>query len=151
MAGALSLRVGLSLPQWSETGNARVIGPRGAATIEAQHATLARQGPDLMRDLESAARGEGLGWDPKALSWESVALNVRLYSERLRHNMAVEERVLFPTALRHLEATDWRAIGHAWSAYTQDPLLRLGVDERFVELHRAIVAEAHRGSDDTRH
>lgn len=69
------------------------------AEIEAQHADLARQGADLLRDLQSAAREE-------TMSWELVGPNVRLYAKRLRRNMAVEEPVLFPAPLRHLGDED---------------------------------------------
>ena len=65
------------------------------ADIEAQHARLARQGLDLLRDLEGALREE-------SMSRELVADNMRLYAERLRHNMAFEELTLFPAAARHL-------------------------------------------------
>lgn len=34
----------------------------------------------------------------------------RLNAERLRHNMAVEELILFPAALPHFQADDWLAI-----------------------------------------
>lgn len=109
--------------------------------IEAQHATLARHGADLMRDLESAAREE-------TMSWELVGANVRLYAERLRHNMAVEELVLFPAAVRFLEADDWRAIDGASEPSQQDPLFPAPVQDRFVQLHRVIVAEANCGCED---
>jgi len=109
--------------------------------IEAQHATLARQGADLMRDLESAARGE-------TMSWELVGANVRLYAERLRHNMAVEELALFPAAVRFLDDDDWRAIDGASERRQQDPLFPAPAQDRFVQLHRVIAAEANCGCED---
>ena len=51
--------------------------------IEAQHTKLIRDGLDLLRDLEAATRGENM-------SQELVDIRVRLYAERLRHNMAIE-------------------------------------------------------------
>ena len=105
------------------------------AEIEAQHARLARQGLDLLRDLEGALREE-------SMSRELVADNMRLYAERLRHNMAFEELTLFPAAARHLGAEDWLAIGPAAHAEPPDPLFHSQVQERFAELHRAIAVEA---------
>lgn len=113
----------------------QVLPPGFADEIEAQHVTLAHQGDALMRDLESAARGE-------TLSWEIVSPNLRLYAERLRHNMAVEELILFPTALRILDDADWRHIDAAIET-TQDPLFGARVDERFRQLHAAIAVQAH--------
>lgn len=57
-----------------------------ADEIEAQHVTLARQGLSLLGDLEGALRQD-------TMSPEGVEANTRLYAERLRHNMAVEELV----------------------------------------------------------
>jgi hemerythrin-like domain-containing protein len=111
------------------------------AEIEAQHARLARQGLDLLRDLEGALREE-------STSRELVADNMRLYAERLRHNMAFEELTLFPAAARHLSADDWRAIGPAAHAEPPDPLFHSQVQERFAELHRAIAVEAGCGCEE---
>ncbi|MBK9311622.1 hemerythrin domain-containing protein [Accumulibacter sp.] len=71
--------------------------------IDRQHQVLARQGADLMRDLESAAREE-------TTSWPAVAGNARPYAERLRHNVAVEELALFPVAEEVFSDADWNAI-----------------------------------------
>jgi hemerythrin-like domain-containing protein len=111
------------------------------AEIEAQHAVLARQGADLMRDLESAAREE-------TMSWALVGPNVRLYAERLRHNMAVEELVLFPATLRHFGEEDWRAIEEAPGQAQPDPLFPAPGQARFVQLHRVIADEAQCGCED---
>lgn len=114
--------------------------PAGFADeIEAQHVTLAHQGDALMRDLESVARNE-------TLSWEIVSPNLRLYAERLRHNMAIEELVLFPTAQCTLKDADWQYIDAA-IASTSDPLFGTQVEDRFRQLHAAIMVEAHCGSD----
>lgn len=112
------------------------------AQIEDQHATLAQQGADLMRDLESAARGE-------TMSWELVQANVRLYAERLRHNMAVEELALFPAALRQLDDDDWCALDAFMAAGQADPLFPAPTQLRFADLHRVIVAEANCDCEDT--
>lgn len=109
--------------------------------IEAQHLTLARQGADLMRDLESAAREE-------TMSWLLLETNLRLYAERLRHNMAVEELALFPTAQRYLDTADWRAIEEAVPHPGRDPLFAKEVGARFAQLHRVIAAEADCGCAD---
>lgn len=119
----------------------QVLPPGFADEIEAQHATLAHQGDALMRDLESAARGE-------TLSWEIVSPNLRLYAERLRHNMAVEELILFPTAQRVLGDADWQHIDAAIDT-ALDPLFGARVDERFRQLHATIAAQAHCGCDIT--
>ena len=109
--------------------------------IEAQHATLEHQGTDLMRDLESAAREE-------TMSWELVEANIRLYAERLRHNMAVEELILFPAALRHFNADDWQAIDVITSRVQHDPLLPTSAEYRFAQLRRVIAAEAACGCEE---
>ncbi len=108
--------------------------------IEAQHARLERQGADLMRDLESAARGE-------TMSWELVEANIRLYAERLRHNMAVEELILFPAARRHFRADDWQAIDLITARVQHDPLLPTSAEDRFTQLRRVIAAEADCGCE----
>lgn len=107
------------------------------AELEAQHARLARQGADLLRDMEGAMRRE-------SMSMELVALNTRLYAERLRHNIAFEELVLFPAAARHLDDEDWRAIGLAQGP-AADPLFSSEVEARFEGLRRVITAESDCG------
>jgi hemerythrin-like domain-containing protein len=105
--------------------------------LEDQHARLARQGQDLLRDMEGAMRRE-------SISLELVALNSRLYAERLRHNIAFEELVLFPAAARSLQQEDWQEIERS-HAPAPDPLFSAQVDQRFAELHRMISLEADCG------
>lgn len=107
------------------------------AELEAQHARLARQGAELLRDMEGAMRRE-------SMSMELVALNTRLYAERLRHNIAFEELVLFPAAARHLDDEDWQAIGSA-HVHAADPLFSGEVERRFEGLRRVISQEADCG------
>ncbi|CAG4909924.1 hemerythrin domain-containing protein [Paraburkholderia saeva] len=104
--------------------------------IEEQHVILIRDGRDLLRDLESAARGENM-------SQELVDIHVRLYAERLRHNMVVEELTLFPAAERSLGDEDWRAIEDKEAQGQCDPLFDGQVAERFAELYRVVTAEAN--------
>ncbi|WP_313950928.1 hemerythrin domain-containing protein [Accumulibacter sp.] len=104
--------------------------------IGRQHQVLARQGADLMRDLESAAREE-------TTSWPAVAGNARLYAERLRHNMAVEELALFPLAEEVFDDEDWAAMVTALPRPAPaDPLFVSQTEQRFAELRRVIAAEA---------
>ena len=105
-----------------------------AREIKAQHATLISQGHELLQDLEAAAREENM-------SQELVEIRVRLYAERLRHNMVIEELTLFPAAARHLDDDDWHAIELAEAGGQPDPLFGGPVDERFEQLHRVITAE----------
>lgn len=115
--------------------------PAGLAEeIEAQHVTLARQGLDLLRDLEGALRQE-------TVSPELVEANIRLYSERLRPNMAIEELALFPAAVCQLDDEDWRAIEHSTPPREPDPLFETLVETRFAELRQAIALEAGCGCD----
>ena len=107
--------------------------------IEVQHAALIRDGRDLLRDLESATRGGNM-------SQELVDVRVRLYAERLRHNMAVEELTLFPAAEKYLSGADWSAIERHGELGRPDPLFDAEVDERFAELYRVITAEAKAAS-----
>lgn len=105
--------------------------------LEAQHARLARQGPALLRDMEGAMRRE-------TVPLELVALNSRLYAERLRHNIAFEELVLIPQAAKSLDEEDWGAIEASY-APAPDPLFSSEVDQRFERLRRAIAAQANCG------
>lgn len=109
--------------------------PGLCAEIETQHARLAQLGLDLMRDLEGAMRRE-------SMPTELVSSNIRLYAERLRHNMAFEELVLFPPASRLLDERDWEAIAPSAQRVEPDPLFHSTVHERFAELRRAIEVES---------
>ena len=113
----------------------RAIDPDRVRELEAQHVRLGRQGLDLLRDLEGAAREE-------TMSRELVADNICLYVERLRHNMAFEELVLFPSADRHLDGQDWLAIAAEAVRTAPDPLFEPQVEQRFRELRDAITREA---------
>lgn len=103
--------------------------------LAAQHATLARQGHELIQDLESMLRDENM-------SGELLEFRIRLYAERLRHNMAVEELTMFPVAARHLDSGDWASILQASAQRPADPLFQMPVHERFVQLHHVIATEA---------
>jgi hemerythrin-like domain-containing protein len=103
--------------------------------IETQHQALIRDGRDLLQDLESAVRGENM-------SQELVDNRVRLYAERLRHNMVIEELTLFPAAEKNLNDADWSEIENAGAYGQSDPLFEGAVDERFAQLYRVITAEA---------
>ncbi len=111
--------------------------------LSAQHATLARQGHELIQDLESMMRDENM-------SRELLEFRIRLYAERLRHNMAVEELTVFPVATRHLDPGDWSSILQASPNRSADPLFQTPVHERFVQLHRVIAAEADCGYQEDR-
>lgn len=103
--------------------------------LSAQHATLALQGHELIQDLESMMRDENM-------SRELLEFRVRLYAERLRHNMAVEELTMFPIATKHLDSDDWSSILQSHPQRSADPLFQTPVHERFMQLHRVIAAEA---------
>jgi hemerythrin-like domain-containing protein len=106
--------------------------------LSAQHATLALQGHELIQDLESMVRDENM-------SAELLEFRIRLYAERLRHNMAVEELAMFPIATRHLDSDDWSSIAQATPNRSADPLFQTPVHERFVQLHHVIATEAYCG------
>lgn len=103
--------------------------------IEEQHARLIRDGRDLLRDLEAATRGENM-------SQELADLRIRIYAERLRHNMALEELTLFPAASRYLDRDDWNAIEDPDAHAPADPLFGGEVAEQFSALYRVIAAES---------
>lgn len=108
-----------------------------AREIEAQHERLAQDGQALLTDLEGALREE-------SMAPELAVNSARLYAERLRHNMMLEELTLFPAAQRQLGAEDWAAIAPAAEGAAADPLFREDVENierRFVQLHRAIAAQ----------
>lgn len=113
----------------------KALDPAHVRELEAQHAQLTRDGLVLLSDLEGALREESM---PPDLAVASA----RLYAERLRHNMVFEELTLFPAAQRHLDADDWRAVGPVAGAAPPDPLFHDVVEQRFAQLHRAIVAQA---------
>ena len=83
----------------------------------------------------------------ESMSTELVASNIRLYAERLRHNMAFEELVLFPAASKWLDDDDWQAVEPSAQRDASDPLFHSHVQERFADLHRAIAAESGCGCD----
>jgi len=103
--------------------------------IEAQHAVLIRDGHDLLRDLEAATRGENM-------SQELVDSRIRIYAERLRHNMAIEELTLFPAALKGLDEEDWKAIDSVGLRREFDPLFDGEADSEFAGLYHVIMEEA---------
>jgi hemerythrin-like domain-containing protein len=109
-----------------------------AEEIDRQHRVLARQGTDLMRDLESAAREE-------TTSWHAAVVSARLYAERLRHNMAVEELAVFPAAEQRLGDADWHAIAALSTQAPSDPLFVSRTEKRFADLRRVIATEADCG------
>ncbi len=114
-----------------------LLSPELKEEIGRQHRVLAKQGADLMRDLESAAREE-------STTWPAVALSARLYAERLRHNMAVEEMALFPLAETGLSKADWDDVS-ALSLLMQapvDPLFVSQTEKRFADLRKVIAEEA---------
>ncbi len=106
-----------------------------AGEIDRQHRVLARQGTDLMRDLESAAREE-------STSWQGAASSARLYAERLRQNMATEELAVFPVAEVSLGEADWQAIAALSPPLPEDPLFVSRTEKRFADLRRVIAAQA---------
>lgn len=116
----------------------KALAPELASELSTQHATLASQGHELIQDLESMVRDENM-------SRELLEFRIRLYAERLRHNMAIEELTLFPVATRHLDSGDWSSILQATPNRSTDPLFQTPVHERFVQLHRVIAAEADCG------
>jgi len=103
--------------------------------VEAQHAALFRQGRELLQDLEAAVREENM-------SQELVEIHIREYAQLLQRNMDVEEAILFPAAVRHLDGDDFRALELLDVHGQPDPLLQTPVDERFAQLHRVIASEA---------
>jgi len=106
--------------------------------LSAQHAALALHGHELIQDIESLMRDENM-------SRELLEFRIRLYAERLRHNMAFEELAIFPIATRHLESDEWAAIWQASPIRSADPLFQTPVHKRFVQLHHVIAAEADCG------
>jgi len=116
----------------------KVLAHELGSELSAQHETLAFQGHELIQDLESMVRDENM-------SRELLEFRIRLYAERLRHNMAVEELTMFPVATRHLDSGDWSSILQANPARSADPLFQTPVHERFVQLHHVIAAEADCG------
>ena len=113
----------------------RALGADIHRELERQHAQLASQGLDLLRDLEGAARAE-------SISRELVAANIGIYADRLHHNMAFEELYVFPAAERRLDAEDWQLILPDGPGQPPDPLFHAQIEERFLQLHQAIVAQA---------
>lgn len=113
----------------------RAIDPDLVRELEAQHVRLGRQGLALLRDLEGAAREE-------TMSRELVADDICLYAERLRHNMAFEELVLFPAAARRLDDLDWRSMAISTAQAAPGSLFALQVEQRFRQLREAIDVEA---------
>ncbi|WP_199544251.1 hemerythrin domain-containing protein [Paraburkholderia kururiensis] len=118
----------------------QALGVELGSELSNQHATLARLGHELIQDLESMLRDENMS---RAL----LQSHVRLYAERLRHNMALEELTLFPVAVRHLDDADWSLIEQTVPGQSVDPLFQEPVQERFAQLHRIIATEAACGCE----
>ncbi|MBO7752375.1 hemerythrin domain-containing protein [Burkholderia pseudomallei] len=119
----------------------KALAPELGSELSIQHATLAHLGHELIQDLESMVRNENMSCD-------LLQVHIRLYAERLRHNMAIEELTLFPAARRHLDDEDWSLIEKAAPCRSVDPLFQTPVHERFAELRRVIAAEAACGCKD---
>lgn len=113
----------------------RAIRPDMLRKLEGQHERLARQGVDLLRDLEGAAREE-------LVSRELVEANIRLYVRRLGRNMQLEELSIFPAAAGCLSEDDWGIIAAAREMALPDPLFDSQTQERFAQLRAAIELEA---------
>jgi hemerythrin-like domain-containing protein len=96
---------------------------------------LTRDGHDLLRDLEAVTRAENM-------SQELVDARIRVYAERLRHNMALEELTLFPSALKSLDEKDWAEIDSVGLRREFDPLFDGEADGEFAGLYHVIMDEA---------
>ncbi len=83
----------------------------------------------------------------ESMSMELVALNTRVHAERLRHNIAFEELVLFPAAARHLGPAGWQAIEAAQAPGAADPLSSADAQGRFEGLRRVISSRTGCGCD----
>lgn len=110
--------------------------PLGDALRDSKSITLMRS--DHLEVARLVMRNENM-------SRELLEFGVRLYAERLRHNMAVEELTMFPIATHHLDSDDWSSILQSHPQRSADPLFQSPVHERFVQLHRVIAAEADCG------
>ena len=101
-------------------------GAGGAERRTWKRSTWLQQGAALLRDMEGAMRASRpcLNWWP----W-----NIRLYAERLRHNIAFEELVLFLLAA-HAQRRLIRALIAAGYEARPDPLFSSPVDQRFAHL-----------------
>ena len=64
---------------------------------------------------------------------------IRDFIDHERQHMAMEERVVFPTALNALEPEDWTDIGVKFGN-REDPLYQPGFEERFKTRRRGILA-----------
>ena len=76
------------------------------------------------------------------MSQELVDSRIRIYAERLRHNMAIEELTLFPAALKGLDEEDWKAIDSVGLRREFDPLFDGEADSEFAGLYHVIMEEA---------
>jgi len=103
------------------------------ATLTEQHATLAVQGRDLLRDLESLMRAE-------TETWPGLAPRLRAYAELLRLNMATEEADLLPIAFA--EMLDAGSVPLDLAASDIGDPLDEQAEARFTQLRAVIIAEA---------
>jgi hemerythrin-like domain-containing protein len=79
---------------------------------------------------------------------ETVNAIIHDFIERERHHIAMEERILFPAALRTLRLEDWAEIDARWNDET-DPLFGKATEEKYQSLRDCILqwereAEAER-------
>ena len=100
--------------------------------LEAQHREGARR---LSRVAEAIERV----LSDQDLLRQNVHNVIRDFINHERQHMAMEERVVFPTALNALEPEDWTDIG-VKLGNREDPLYQAGFEERFKTLRRGILA-----------
>ncbi|NIR28797.1 MAG: hypothetical protein GWN84_05665 [Gammaproteobacteria bacterium] len=102
--------------------------------LQAEHEELARLTSELAAGVDNVLP------DPKAPRSRFVAL-AKEFLDRYRRHMELEETVLFPAAAKHLSENDWAAIDRELARH-RDPLFGKRLEERFANLHHAIMVVA---------
>lgn len=99
--------------------------------LEAEHERIAKQGAQLLKQVELAS-------DPRKPRQPSRLLaRWRRFCETLRHHVELEEEVLFPQALAHIPDKAWVIVQRDWnltSGEGESPLTETGASEEFRHL-----------------
>jgi hemerythrin-like domain-containing protein len=102
--------------------------------LAAEHRAEARRLHRMSEAVENVLRDE-------EVLRETIDKIIRDFIEHERRHMAMEERLVFPTALAALRTEDWADLALKL-ADRDDPFYRIEFEEKFDTLRRAILAMA---------
>jgi hemerythrin-like domain-containing protein len=99
--------------------------------LEAEHLEGAKRLRHVAQTIEAVLNDQDLMRD-------AVSNTIHEFIDRERLHMMMEERIVFPAALKALRASDWAEIALKL-ANREDPLSRSGLEDKFGTLRRKIL------------